>query len=199
MFITLEGTEGSGKTTAIKGIAEVLRSEGHDVLVTREPGGSNIGPKIREILLGGDAVSPLAELLLFLADRTQHVEQVIRPHLAKGGVVLCDRFRDSTVAYQGYARGFDVALLEQLNDVATLSLKPDLTLLFDIDPEVGLARQTDKDRLDLEPLEFHQKVREGFLEIMKNEPERVIRVDASLEPQQVQANCLEIIRSRFVS
>jgi dTMP kinase len=199
MFITLEGTEGSGKTTAIKGIAEVLRSEGHDVLVTREPGGSNIGPKIREILLGGDAVSPLAELLLFLADRTQHVEQVIRPHLAKGGVVLCDRFRDSTVAYQGYARGFDVALLEQLNDVATLSLKPDLTLLFDLDPEVGLARQTDKDRLDLEPLEFHQKVREGFLEIMKNEPERVIRVDASLEPQQVQANCLEIIRSRFVS
>lgn len=199
MFITLEGTEGSGKTTAIKGIAEVLRSEGHDVLVTREPGGSNIGPKIREILLGGDAVSPLAELLLFLADRTQHVEQVIRPHLAKGGVVLCDRFRDSTVAYQGYARGFDVALLEQLNDVATLSLKPDLTLLFDLDPEVGLARQTDKDRLDLEPLEFHQKVREGFLEIMKKEPERVIRVDASLEPQQVQANCLEIIRSRFVS
>lgn len=199
MFITLEGTEGSGKTTAIKGIAEVLRSEGHDVLVTREPGGSNIGPKIREILLGGDAVSPLAELLLFLADRTQHVEQVIRPHLAKGGVVLCDRFRDSTVAYQGYARGFDVALLEQLNDVATLSLKPDLTLLFDLDPEIGLARQTDKDRLDLEPLEFHQKVREGFLEIMKNEPERVIRVDASLEPQQVQANCLEIIRSRFVS
>lgn len=199
MFITLEGTEGSGKTTAIKGIAEVLRSEGHDVLVTREPGGSNIGPKIREILLGGDAVSPLAELLLFLADRTQHVEQVIRPHLAKGGVVLCDRFRDSTVAYQGYARGFDVALLEQLNDVATLSLKPDLTLLFDLDAEVGLARQTDKDRLDLEPLEFHQKVREGFLEIMKNEPERVIRVDASLEPQQVQANCLEIIRSRFVS
>lgn len=199
MFITLEGTEGSGKTTAIKGIAEVLRSEGHDVLVTREPGGSNIGPKIREILLGGDAVSPLAELLLFLADRTQHVEQVIRPHLAKGGVVLCDRFRDSTVAYQGYARGFDVALLEQLNDVATLSLKPDLTLLFDLDAEVGLARQTDKDRLDLEPLEFHQKVREGFLEIMKKEPERVIRVDASLEPQQVQANCLEIIRSRFVS
>lgn len=199
MFITLEGTEGSGKTTAIKGIAEVLRSEGHDVLVTREPGGSNIGPKIREILLGGDTVSPLAELLLFLADRTQHVEQVIRPHLAKGGVVLCDRFRDSTVAYQGYARGFDVALLEQLNDVATLSLKPDLTLLFDLDPEVGLARQTDKDRLDLEPLEFHQKVREGFLEIMKKEPERVIRVDASLEPQQVQANCLEIIRSRFVS
>lgn len=199
MFITLEGTEGSGKTTAIKGIAEVLRSEGHDVLVTREPGGSNIGPKIREILLGGDAVSPLAELLLFLADRTQHVEQVIRPHLAKGGVVLCDRFRDSTVAYQGYARGFDVALLEQLNDVATLSLKPDLTLLFDLDPEIGLARQTDKDRLDLEPLEFHQKVREGFLEIMKKEPERVIRVDASLEPQQVQANCLEIIRSRFVS
>lgn len=199
MFITLEGTEGSGKTTAIKGIAEVLRSEGHDVLVTREPGGSNIGPKIREILLGGDAVSPLAELLLFLADRTQHVEQVIRPHLAKGGVVLCDRFRDSTVAYQGYARGFDVALLEQLNDVATLSLKPDLTLLFDLDPEVGLARQTDKDRLDLEPLEFHQKVREGFLEIMKKEPERVIRVDASLEPQQVQANCLEIIHSRFVS
>jgi dTMP kinase len=199
MFITLEGTEGSGKTTAIKGIAEVLRSEGHDVLVTREPGGSNIGPKIREILLGGDAISPLAELLLFLADRTQHVEQVIRPHLAKGGVVLCDRFRDSTVAYQGYARGFDVALLEQLNDVATLSLKPDLTLLFDLDPEVGLARQTDKDRLDLEPLEFHQKVREGFLEIMKKEPERVIRVDASLEPQQVQGNCLEIIRSRFVS
>lgn len=199
MFITLEGTEGSGKTTAIKGIAEVLRSEGHDVLVTREPGGSNIGPKIREILLGGDAVSPLAELLLFLADRTQHVEQVIRPHLAKGGVVLCDRFRDSTVAYQGYARGFDVALLEQLNDVATLSLKPDLTLLFDLDPEIGLARQTDKDRLDLEPLEFHQKVREGFLEIMKKEPERVIRMDASLEPQQVQANCLEIIRSRFVS
>ncbi len=164
MFVTFEGPEGAGKSTAIAGVKEKLEAEGFEVFVTREPGSGEFGKAVRHILLGGLDVIPRAELFLFLADRAQHVEAEIRPALEKGLVVICDRYADSTVVYQGYARGMDLKLLRELNDLATGSLVPDLTILVDLEPEDGLRRIQDKDRLDSEPIDFHRKVRNGFLE-----------------------------------
>ena len=185
MLVTFEGPEGAGKTTVISLVKEMLIAEGLLVYITREPGSGAIGGLIRETLLHGEYMDAKTELFLFLADRAQHVVEVLQPALKSGKIVLCDRYIDSTIVYQGYGRGFNLNLLRQFNEVATDGLKPDLTILLDIDPKAGLQRQQKKDRLDQESLEFHQKVREGFLSESKQEPKRWKVIDASLPIEEV--------------
>jgi dTMP kinase len=189
MFVTLEGPEGAGKSTVQGLLAARLRELGRDVLTTREPGSGEVGRAVREVLLHGGDLEPLTELFLFLADRAEHVAKTIMPALAKGTVVLCDRHADSTVVYQGYGRGLDVEKLRELNAMATQGLRPDVTLLLDIDPALGLQRTQDKDRLDSEPIEFHHRVRQGFLSEAKREPDRWRVVDASRSPEEVVSDC----------
>jgi dTMP kinase len=196
MFVTFEGPEGSGKSTAIRAIAEALPVP---CLVTREPGAGEVGRRIREILLEGEAIDPRCELFLFLADRAQHVASTILPALKDGKVVLCDRHADSTIVYQGYGRGLNLDWLRELNQYATNDLKPDLTLLFDLDPEVGLARVTDKDRLDNEALDFHQRVRDGFRTEAEREPQRWTILNAAQSPQEVANDALNAILARMNS
>lgn len=211
MFVTFEGPEGAGKSTALRTIAQRLMDANRQVVTTREPGGGPLGKRIRQMLLEEGAVSPETEVLLFLADRANHVETIIRPALAKGKVVLCDRHADSTIVYQGYGRGLDLGFLKQGNAFATKSLVPDLTLLFDLDPEVGLSRlnlkqepstpsseaRADVNRLDREPLEFHKKVRAGFLELAKQEPQRFHVLDATKAPSELADDAFDAIFSRL--
>lgn len=197
MFATFEGPEGAGKSTVIGSIAQTLRGEGREVLVTREPGEGVVGEHIRDILLHGEQLDPKAEMFLFLADRAQHVASSIRPALARGAIVLCDRYGDSSVVYQGYARKLDRARLRRWNAFATGSLRPDLTVLLDLPPEVGLARQAKRDRLDTEPIEFHAKVRRGFLLEAKLDPARWVVIDANRPAEKVVADCLAAVRSRL--
>ena len=182
MFITFEGVEGAGKTTQIARLALRLRTEGRDdVLTTREPGDGPLGSELRRLALhppAGITVEPRAELLIMLADRAQHVGQVIRPHLAGGGIVICDRYADSSVAYQGYGRGLNIAEISRLNDYATDNLKPDLTILLDLDPTLGLARQSERNIMEAESQAFHTRIRAGFLELAAQEPERWAIVEA---------------------
>lgn len=185
MFITLEGPEGAGKSSQIRRLGSYFQSLGIEVCTTREPGGSSFGPQVREILLKSAAMEPLSELFLFLADRASHVQEVIRPALAAGKIVLCDRFSDSTTVYQGYARGGDLFWLRDLNYRATGGLVPSLTILLDLPVEVGLARIHNHDRLDAEPLEFHQKVREGFLAESMRESKRFRVVSAVPSEEEV--------------
>lgn len=197
IFITFEGPEGSGKTTQAKLLKDYLEKNGYQVLYTREPGGTSIGKKIRALLLSPEnrEMREKTELFLYAADRSQHVEEVIRPALLEGKVVLCDRFIDSTVAYQGYGRCLDMQTIVELNKQATGGLKPDLTILLDIDAGSGLGRALSickdgleegaGDRIEQEKEEFHQKVRNGFLRLTQKEPERVKIVDASLRVQEV--------------
>jgi len=178
MFITFEGPEGAGKSTALRVVAESLTKQGRDVLTTREPGATDFGQKVRELILHGEEMPAEAELFLFLADRANHVRRVIRPALAEGKTVLCDRFADSTFVYQAAVRGLDHAFIHQANRFATGGLVPNLTFLLDLDPEIGLARLKSKDRLDSQPLAFHQAVRKGFLDLARAEPKRWRRIDA---------------------
>jgi dTMP kinase len=196
MFITFEGPDGSGKTTQVGQTAEALRARGYDVLLTREPGGTAIGDQIREVLvsLKNKSMHPRTELLLFSASRAQIVEEVIRPHLAKGGLVICDRFFDSTYAYQGYGHGLDLELLRQITQFATGGLKPHLTLLLDIAPDQSIQRRLSAaaqgeewNRLDALALAFHTRVREGYHALMQQEPTRWVRIDAAQPVAQVQA------------
>jgi dTMP kinase len=193
MFITLEGPEGSGKTSQLAPLAEFLRQEGQEVLVTREPGGTPISDQIRGIIMKMDntAMHPRTEILLFLAARAQLVAQVIRPALEAGKVVICDRYADSTLAYQGYGHGNDLDLLRRLLDFATGGLQPDLTLLLDVDVEDGIRRKlsggSEWNRMDAYTLAFHQRVRQGYLELAHAEPGRWVIVDASQPPIAVQA------------
>ncbi len=167
-FITFEGGEGSGKSTQAELLANALRRQGQTVLVTREPGGDPVAERIRAVVLAADSpVVPRAELMLFLAARAQLVEQVIRPALEAGVAVICDRFGDSTVVYQGHARGLPLEDVRNLVKFATNGLDPDLTILLDINPEVGLGRQSDRNRMELAGLEFHQRVRNGYIEEAK--------------------------------
>jgi len=195
VFITLEGPEGAGKSTLRPPLAARLRAEGHEVVETREPGSGGLGAGIRHLLLNGEAMTPTAELFLFLADRAQHVADIIRPALNRGAWVLCDRHADSTVVYQGHARGLDVSLMRQLNAVATEGLRPNLILLLDLDPAIGLARQdaARRDRLDAEPITFHQRVRQGFLTEARREPKRWSVLDASASTDSVLAAALAAI------
>ena len=187
-FVTLEGVEGSGKTTQAALVAGVLRAAGHPVTVTREPGGTRAGEAIRAIFLD-PAVSlhPAAELLLVLADRAQHVREKLKPALAAGEIVLSDRYSDSTVAYQGYGRGIDLKLLDQLNRLASDGTWPDLTIVLDLPVEIGLERTRARvrgdvrgpDRFEGEQVEFHRRVRQGFLTIARDQPKRVTTLDAT--------------------
>lgn len=187
VFVTFEGTEGAGKSTAIRAVAAGLREAGHRVFETREPGAGEVGKAIRAILLQGADVEPRAELLLFLADRAQHVATTIRPALARGEIVLCDRHADSTFVYQGVARGLEPEFVRRGNAFATGGLVPNLTVLFDLPAEVGLARLRDPDRMDRLPLSFHQAVRQGFLDLAAAEPGRFRIVDATRPPEEVAA------------
>lgn len=203
MFITFEGPEGGGKTTQISLLASFLQGCGHRVLSTREPGGTRIGDQIRACLhdVNNQEMFAQTELLLYSASRAQLVHEVIRPALAAGILVLCDRFYDSTLAYQGYGRGLDLTHLRQITGFATADLKPDLTLLFDIDVESGLTRRTaggeEMNRLDLEALTFHQRVRHGFHALAAAEPARWVVIDAGRDPQIVQADVRRLVMSRL--
>lgn len=188
MFITFEGPEGAGKTTAIAAIAEHLRAKGETVLVTREPGSGELGGKIREILLHGGAMPPESELFLFLADRSNHVRNVIQPALDQGQIVLCDRYADSTFVYQAIVRGLNPEFVKAANQFATGNLQPKRTFLLDLDPEIGLARLQSKDRMDSEPIEFHRRVRNGFLKLAGEEPERWQIVDAAMDKESIAAS-----------
>lgn len=203
MFISFEGPEGSGKTTQISLLAERLMALGLSVVQTREPGGTPTGSRIRDLLLDRQSeIEPKAELLLYSASRAQLVSQVIRPHMARGGVVLCDRFADSTMAYQGYGRGLDLTALRQITQFATGGLTPDLTLYLDIDPAQGLARRarsgSELNRLDAQTLEFHRRVRDGYLALMAAEPGRWVRIDGELPLFAVQGTIAMIVEERLV-
>jgi dTMP kinase len=203
MFITLEGSEGSGKTTQAPLLAEFLRARGYAVLATREPGGTLIGDQVRAILsdFKNSDMQPRTEILLFQASRAQLVETVIRPHLARGGVVVSDRYADSTVAYQGY--GYQVVAPEQMRaviDFATGGLKPDLTLLLDVDVEVGLRRRGQAggmNRLDTYDVEFYRRVRQGYFEMVHAEPGRWVVIDATQPPDMVQAAMRQVVLERL--
>jgi dTMP kinase len=199
LFISIEGPDGSGKTTQIEKLASLANQ--NNWLLTKNPGGSPLGLQIRKILLEDQSlkVLPIAELLLYMADRAQHVAEVITPALAAGKTVICDRYIDSTVAYQGYARGLDLKTIHELNQLATQNLKPNLTFLLDVSPAVGLQRASVKhngghDKLEAEGLEFQAKVRAGFLELAKQEPERFVVINTeTLDPEQVHQQILKTI------
>lgn len=206
-FITFEGIEGSGKSTQIRLLAEYLRSRGHEVLTTREPGGCPIADAVRGILLDPrhGAMTPGTELLLYAAARAQHVAEVIRPALGRGEIVLCDRFTDATVAYQGYGRGLDMTVISFLNTLAAGSLAPDLTLLLELPVEEGLRRATSRndqqqhlqeDRFERESLAFHRRVREGYLELARRE-ERFRIIDA-LGPEEAVARRIAVAVDDFL-
>lgn len=203
ILITLEGPEGAGKTTILQQILPILTQVGVAILTTREPGGIRIAESIREIILAPEntAIDGKTELLLFAAARRQHLNEKVRPALAEGKIVIIDRFIDSSVAYQGYARGIDVADVEMINNFATDGLLPDLTLYFDVDTEIGLSRvmsgNREVNRLDLEAKEMHQKVRAGYQAIAKANPERIVTIDASQTIEQVVSTTLSTLQSRF--
>jgi len=204
MFITLEGPEGSGKSSQLPILAEWLREQGYNVYTTREPGGTLISDQIRTILhdLENTAMHPRTEILLYLASRAQHVEEVIRPLLEKDTIVLCDRYADSTLAYQGYGHGVDIPTLKKLLDFATGGLYPDLTILLDLDVEIGLERRKQSggewNRLDAYALAFHKRVREGYLTLVADEPQRWRIVDAAQTFDDVQTALREVIRAELV-
>jgi dTMP kinase len=202
MFITLEGSEGSGKSTQIQPLADRLKSEGYDVLTTREPGGTEIGDQVRGILFSMENMNMGArtETLLFQAARAQLVDQVIRPHLEKGGLVISDRYADSTLAYQGYGRGVDLAQLRSLLAFTTNKLIPDLTLLLDMDVEEGLKRRIkggEINRLDACELAFYHRVRKGYLELVELEPHRWVVIDANLAQNNVREEIWEAVSTRL--
>ena len=194
-FITFEGIDGSGKTTQLELAKDFLEEKGYDVIVTREPGALELGQKIRDILLNHKGkVSDRCEMFLFLADRAQHVETLIKPAVESGKIILCDRYTDSTIAYQGYARGQDVELLTKLNNIAIRGLLPDLTLLYDTSVETAQTRVgKEKDRMESSGINFHKKVRQGYLTIQDENPERIKRINADKSIEDVFAQTKEII------
>ncbi len=195
LFITFEGTDGCGKTTQIELLKKYLEEKGYKVLLTREPGAKGLGEKLREILLNYDGdVSSNCESFLFLADRAQHIDMLIKPAIERGEVVLCDRHTDSTVAYQGYGRGLDLNQIKMLNDIATNGVKPDMTFVFDIDIETAQKRVgKSKDRMESAGIEFFKRVRQGYLEIAKSEPERVKVLDATQSIDDISSQVKEYI------
>jgi len=203
VFITLEGPDGSGKTTQARLLAEWLREQGYDVVLTREPGGTDIGDQIRAVLHDphNTAMDARAEILLYSASRAQHVAQRIRPELAAGNIVISDRYADSTLAYQGYGRGLDLETLQTITAFATSGLTPDLTLCLDITAQEGLQRRLlggdEWNRLDAERLEFHQRVRAGYLELVSLEPGRWVVVDAARPAEEVQAEIRALVQARL--
>lgn len=209
MFVTFEGIEGSGKSTAMRLLAAHLQERGHDPVLTREPGGSSLGRSLRPILLDARTcgLSSRAEIHLFLADRAQHVAEIIRPALEAGQTVLCDRFSDSTLAYQGYGRGHDLEHLRLINAQAIGGLAPDLTFLLDLEASEGLERAgrrnraagtvVSEGRFDSESLNFHERVRKGYLALAQAEPKRISVIDASRQPEDVLFQCLSELEAKL--
>jgi len=202
MFITLEGPEGSGKTSHIPYLVEYLREQGHIVFPTREPGGTSIGEQIREVIhdLKNVEMHPRTETLLYQAARAQIVEQVIKPRLAAGEIVISDRYYDSTIAYQGYGHQQNLEQVRALVKYATGGLVPDLTVLLDLDVEIGLGRKkkdNEWNRLDAYTLEFHKRVRAGYLEMVKQEPDRWVVVDAGQKWESVQEDLRKVIEGKI--
>ena len=203
VFITFEGLDGCGKTTQLRLLAEWLNEHGNDVLVTREPGGTALGQRVRALLLENDAhIDPLAELLLFAADRAQHVRTLICPALTAGRIVLSDRYADATAAYQGAGRQFDAALITQIIALATDGLQPALTLLFDLPAEEALARTqsraaTQPDRLDSEHISFHRRVRQAYLDRAAAAPNRIRVLDARADVAEIQTQVRALIKAQI--
>ena len=205
MFISFEGIEGSGKTTQAKHTVRFLQDKGHDCVITREPGGTRIGEKIRAILLDplSKDMDPLTELLLYTADRAQHIKEYILPLLSDGKMVLCDRYYDATMAYQGFARGLNIGLIEKIHKLLFENLKPDITLLLDLPPEIGLERAwkqinngnrvSQETRFEEERLSFHKRVRAGYLELSRLEPERFRVIDASKDAHEIREEIIKIL------
>lgn len=203
MLIVFEGVEGSGKTTQLQATVTWLhQGKSVPVLVTREPGGTELGGSLRQLLLGGHSqlIHDRAELFLYAADRSQNVEEVLKPQLEKGAIILCDRFTDSTIAYQGYGRGLSMALIDQLNHLATNGLQSDLTLWLDVDVEVGLGRARRRgaaDRLESADLDFHRRVQQGYAELAAQDPDRIVRIDASQTVEAVQEQIQKILQLKI--
>ena len=204
LFITLEGPEGSGKTSAIKIVKETLENEGYQIVMTREPGGTPISEQIRNVILdkNNTAMDYRTEALLYAASRRQHLVEKVWPNVKEGKLVICDRYLDSSLAYQGFARGLGVEDILNVNMYATEGTFPDLTLLFDLPPEVGLARinansNREVNRLDLEKISFHEKVRNGYLELAKRFPTRYVIIDASMPLKEVAKAALKAIKERL--
>ncbi|MEW6418187.1 MAG: dTMP kinase [Nitrospirota bacterium] len=198
IFISFEGIEGTGKTIQSRLLYEYLTKKGYEVTLTGEPGGTRIGLKIRDMLLSieNKGMTPLAELLLYNASRAQHIQEVILPVMNKGAIIITDRFTDSTVAYQGYGRGIDLSIINSLKRMVAADLQPDITILLDLDVEVGLRRNrgiNKMDRLELEDVEFHKRVRSGYLEIATKEPERIKLVDASVSIEEIHNKIVNIV------
>lgn len=198
-FITVEGTDGAGKSTQIELLVKYLKNNGFEVVVTREPGGTSISEKIREIILDIDnsEMSDITEALLYAASRAQHISQKIKPAVEAGKVVICDRFVDSSIAYQGYARGLDMSLIEDVNMYAVDGMIPDATLFFDIKPEIGIARKKNVqslDRIEKEALDFHYKVYNGYKELLEKYPQRIKRIDAEKDVEEVHAQVVEVLK-----
>ena len=205
-LVSLEGPEGAGKTSVLEALIPILEDRGVEVLTTREPGGVLIGEKIREVILDPShtEMDPKTELLLYIASRRQHLVEKVLPALAAGKLVIMDRFIDSSVAYQGFGRGLDIDAIDWLNEFATDGLKPDLTLYFDIEAEEGLARiakSKDRraDRLDQESVEWHKRVREGYLSILEKEPNRMKRIDASQPLEKVISDTVAVLAEHVES
>ncbi len=206
MFITFEGLDGSGKTTQVRLLADYLRAKGYDVLLTREPGGTAIGDQIREVLhsLENTAMHPATELLLYNASRAQLIAEVLRPHLEHGGLIICDRFYDSTLAYQGYGHQLDLNRLHAIIEFATGGLRPNLTIFLDITPEDGLKRRkqaslfgAEWNRLDDMELAFHRRVYAGYQALIKAEPDRWLRLDAQAEINNLQTQIRQALETRL--
>lgn len=203
LFITFEGPDGSGKTTQLKLLAENLTEQGHAVLSLREPGGTAIGDQIREVVhaLRNKEMSPRAECLLYAAARAQLIDQVLKPHLDQGGIVVCDRYADSTMAYQAYGRGLDRSAVRQIISFATLDLKPDVTFYIDIDVAEGIARRKnsgdDYNRMDDQALEFHRRVRAGYLEMIEAEPARWVKINGRQSVDQIQLQIRSEVAKRL--
>ncbi|MDY7006618.1 MAG: dTMP kinase [Cyanobacteriota bacterium] len=214
-FIVFEGVEGGGKTTQIQLLRDWLLAQKRssellskltdlEVIVTREPGGTKLGKALRELLLNTDVyeeqIQERAELLLYAADRSQHIENLIKPYLEKGAIVLCDRFTDSTIAYQGYGRGLDLELIQKLNHIATGGLKSDLTFWLDIDVKIGLTRAKNRgkiDRMEQADIQFHQRVQQGYQELAKKNP-LIVRIDANLTTDKIQEQIQKVLRKKLI-
>ena len=199
LFITFEGPDGCGKTTQMKLLAEYFEKKGKEVVITREPGGKGLGEKVREILLNYDGeVSDRCESFLFLADRAQNIDIIVNPAVKEGKIVLCDRHIDSTVAYQGYGRGLNIDRINMLNNLATNGKKPDLTLVFDVDVETSMKRVgKEKDRMESAGIDFHNRVRKGYLELAKQEPKRIKVLDATKSIEEIHKDVINILAEVF--